>query len=591
VNEPISEGAAQTAVESQEAPRGALANQLVTLALNTGVELFHDERGEPYAVLPLKTGRAIVAIGGRDFERWLGHLAWQQLGRALNREALVSARHVLASKALFEGQEHPLHVRVAVSEGAIWIDLDGRRAIRVLPGHWKIVAEPPILFRHFPHQRPLPTPREGGDPWRLLRFVNLHNRADELMLLCHLVAAFVPDIPVAILITHGVQGAAKTTLLKLVKRLLDPSAVSVLGGARSLDEYALLAFQHRILFFDNQTSLPLWFSDALCRTVTGEGYARRTLYTDTDAIAFDYRRIVGISGIHNVADRADLLDRAVILSLAPISPEQRREERELWAEFEGEAGSILGGLLDALAAAMAILPGLQLLRKPRMADYAHWGAAAAAALGASAEDFLAAYALNVGRQNEAAIEGSPVAQAVLALVASQPQWAGTPGELLEQLQTVAEQKRIDIASKHWPTNPVWLTRRLREAQANLLAMGVSIADTRSGQHRVLRLRQSAQNTVITVIPRPDGPRPPDSVTLRPSAGSDTVIASVTANPLSDQTHDSSDGSDSKHAGEGGAIRGVHEPVRRLPAARVEPQPCRGFDPRPRGQWGGGEGLA
>jgi hypothetical protein len=152
-------------------------------------------------------------------------------------------------------------------------------------------------------------------------FINLKDENTKFLFLCYLVVAFVPDIPIAALILHGVQGTAKTTLLKIVKRLLDPSVVEVRGNVKSQEDFVLSAFRNRVLFFDNITTVPEWLSDAICRTVTGEGQEKRTLYTDEDTTFFEYVRVVGLAGINMVTNRPDLLDRSVILicSTAPSS--------------------------------------------------------------------------------------------------------------------------------------------------------------------------------------------------------------------------------------------------------------------------------
>jgi len=96
------------------------------------------------------------------------------------------------------------------------------------------------------------------------------------------------------------------------------------------------------------------------------------------------------------------------------------------------------------------------------------------ALGKTAEEFLAAYDQNVGRQNEAAIEASPVAQAALSLMENKTYWSGTSSELLDELTRIAEQNRLDTRSRQWAQIPAWLTRRLKEVRPNLLAMGIAV---------------------------------------------------------------------------------------------------------------------
>ena len=524
--------------ESQE--RKTQAARLIGLVERAGVEMFHDERGEAYAAVPLPEGRRILSLASRDFRSWLRRLGWTRMRKALCGEVVSTARAVLEGMARFDGPERPLQVRSAWSDGAIWCDLDGQKAVRVAPGSWEVVSKPPILFRSFPHQRALPVPAKGGDPWRILGFVNMRDQKAGLLLVCYLVAAMVPGVPVPALLVHGLQGTAKTTLLKVVKRVLDPSAVAVRGSVRDPAEFAQAAFQNRVLFFDNLSSLPQWLSDALCRTVTGEGYSKRTLYTDEDTTVFEYMRAIGLSGINLVASRADLLDRSIILALDPIPPECRREERDFWAEFDEALPEILGGLFDALAEAMRIAPDLQLARLPRMADFARWGAAAAVALGRRPKEFLDAYGQNIGRQNEAAIDSSPVAQAILALMQDQTEWQGTPSELLATLESLAQEKGLDTRAKNWPKGSTWVWRRLREVQPNLLTMGIAVSEERTAGRRSITLRRADRNAFTAVIGVKDGSQGAESVTALPSSAENAVTPSA----RDTQGNDGSDSNDS-----------------------------------------------
>ncbi|MCK4415190.1 MAG: hypothetical protein KAY32_16785 [Candidatus Eisenbacteria sp.] len=463
----------------------SLANLLIAVVLDQGIEFFHDQRDKSFAAIPLEGGRKIASLQSQAFGQWLARLAWTRFTRALNGEQLSSVRGVLSGIALFDGPRRELHVRSAAHDGAFWLDLDGRRAVRVIPGMWEVVDQPPILFRPLAHLRPLPDPVPGGDARLVLPFVNLRDPGDQTLLLCYLVAGLIPDIPIVALIICGVQGSAKTSLMKIVKALLDPSAVAVRGGVRDQTEFALAASQNRVLFFDNLSSIPGWLSDALCRAVTGEGWSKRTLYTDEDATVLEYRGLVGLSGINLVADRADLLDRSLIVELDALAPDRRMEERQLWADFEVARPQIFGGLLDALSRAMQVEPGIRLHSHPRMADFARWGTAAAVGLRQSPRAFMNAYERNVGRQNQAAIDASPVGQALLALMAGRGAWVGTPAQLHSELEQAALSAGVDIRSKGWPKSSSWLSRMLNVVRPNLLAMGLRV-ETGVGRHATSR---------------------------------------------------------------------------------------------------------
>ncbi len=306
----------KAAEEPKDDPKNEkIANTIIKLVLDANVVLFHDQRREPHIAVPHEGGRQNLHLGSADFDLWLSHLIWSQKKQAYGSDILGAAKRALSAIARFESPEHQLNVRCARADDAIWLDLDGMKAVRVTSRGWGVVSEPPILFRSFRSQQPLPEPTKGGNPWEVLNFVNLQDENAKLLFLCYLVVAFVPDIPIAALIVHGVQGTAKTTLLRVVKRLLDPSVTEVRGSVSNQQDFILSAFRNRVLFFDNITSVPTWLSDAICRTVTGGGQEKRTLYTNEDMTFFAFKRVVGIAGINLVANRPDVLDRSVIFSL------------------------------------------------------------------------------------------------------------------------------------------------------------------------------------------------------------------------------------------------------------------------------------
>src|SRR5438045_450485 len=117
-----------------------------------------------------------------------------------------------------------------------------------------------------------------------------------------------------------------------------------------------------------------WLSDALCRLASGGSLAVRQLYTDDAEVLFEAARPLLLNGIEDVISRPDLADRAMILTLPPISDAQRRAEAELWADFERARHSILGALLDIVAHGLARSRDARATSLPRMADFALWAA-------------------------------------------------------------------------------------------------------------------------------------------------------------------------------------------------------------------------
>ena len=73
------------------------------------------------------------------------------------------------------------------------------------------------------------------------------------------------------------------------------------------------------LVFDNILGLDQWFSDFLCRLSTGGGFGTRTLSENDEETLFEAMRPAALNGITDVATRADLLHRAVVVEL-PVIP-------------------------------------------------------------------------------------------------------------------------------------------------------------------------------------------------------------------------------------------------------------------------------
>ncbi len=124
-----------------------------------------------------------------------------------------------------------------------------------------------------------------------------------------LVGALRPRGPYPILLVTGEQGTAKSTTCRMFRRLIDPSAADVRAIPRSEHDLAVTAASSWIVAFDNVSRIQPWFSDALCRLLTGSGFSTRRLYTNRDEEIFFATRPVMLNGIGILGAQADLLDR------------------------------------------------------------------------------------------------------------------------------------------------------------------------------------------------------------------------------------------------------------------------------------------
>lgn len=455
-----------------------------TTAANLAIswDLWHTPSGDAYATVPIGEHLETWPIKSQTFKRYVAKQFFESEGKAINSDALSAALNLMEATALFDGEEHDIHVRVAGQDGNIYIDLcNGNwQVVEVTPSGWHVIDESPVRFRRSRGMVAFPAPKKGGSINLLRDFLNV----DEItwrLIVAWLVSSLRPRGPYPLLALFAEQGSGKSTAGRLLRTLVDPNSAPLRSEHRDPRDLMIGANNSWCLAYDNLSFIPAWLSDALCRLSTGGGFATRELYTDQDEIIFDAMRPVMLTSIEDVATRSDLLDRCLIVWLPAIPEECRRREEEIVTAFEMVQPLIFGALLDALSGAQRELPHTQLDRLPRMADFAIWVTAAEGTLGWQRGDFMAAYKGNRDSANDLAIESSSVGQPLLEFLDSNGGWDGSAGDLLEAL----EQRISEQVKRHnsWPKNGRSLAGQLKRLSPNLRLAGWEISYHRESSRR------------------------------------------------------------------------------------------------------------
>jgi len=472
--------------------------------------------------------RETYQVKSKRTRLWLGRRYYREHGKPPGAQALQDALGVLEAKALFDGEEHEVHVRVAEHQGAIYVDLANNdwEAVKITDEGWQVISDPPVRFKRRNGMLKLPHPVKGGKVDALRRLVNLEDDKDWVLLIAWLVQAFRPTGPYPLLTLQGEQGSAKSTLARMLRTIVDSSTTPVRTSPRNEHDLVIAASNSWMVAFDNLSGLPPWLSDALCRLSTGGGFGTRTLYENDEETLFDATRPVILNGITDVATRADLLDRAIIVVLPTIPEEKRRPESELWGEFEEALPEILGSLFDAVSTALRELPNVDLASLPRMADFAKWATAAESALGVGPGEFMEAY--NGSRQeiNERALEADPVAMAIVKLMESHEEWIGPTAKLLKELRGLVDE---DVRRyKTWPKQPQYLSRQLKRLAPVLRVEGIEVEDLprTSGERKKRIVKKRPVNDRHERHGRHDDEKPDREATPTDDADDDDVTLSA-----------------------------------------------------------------
>ena len=455
------------------------SDRLIGLALYAGLELFHDPDQQGWASVRVDTHWENYPIRARAFQLFLLRLYYLDTGESPGAQAVRAAAELFEARALFDGEECPVHLRVAEHGGRLYLDLCDRvwRAVEIDNAGWRVVDRPPAKFRRTRGAQPLPEPERGGSLKELRPFFNVDHHGWTLIR-AFLVAALRPGFPLPILVAKGEQGAGKSTGCRVISSLIDPRTSALRGVPREVRDLTAAARNSWLVCFDNLSRLPEDLTDAACRLATGGGFGGRQLYSDHDEAIFDATRPLVFNAIPDLGTaRPDFLDRALIVEFLSIRPEIRRDEGQFWREFSERRPRILGALLDAAVTGLRNLSQVKLERPPRLADFALWVTACEGALGMKPGEAMGACRANCAEARDLALEATPLYQPLAEL--AREGFTGTVAELRARLDSmVSEALRRSV---RWPKAPNALSNAIRRMAPDLRAAGIELQFSRNDE--------------------------------------------------------------------------------------------------------------
>ena len=281
-----------------------------------------------------------------------------------------------------------------------------------------------------------------------------------------------PEGPYPVLILTGEQGSAKSTLTRVLRRLIDPHEREMRSPPKDIRDFVTMVKHTFVLAFDNVSSLSGELSDTLCRLSTGHGaIGGRALYTDADEAGFKAVRPVILNGITDFVMRPDLIDRALRVHLPAIEPEHRLDDETFWTAFNGALPQILGALYDAVAAAHAgyesvVIPPEKTIR---LASFMKWAVAAEPAMSFQSGSLIEALNSNWAQAADYILEYDTVATALVSYLSANAPFHGTLQQLLAGL-TPFRMMNDDT----WPRTPRGLSNVLKRLAPVLRKKGIEI---------------------------------------------------------------------------------------------------------------------
>ena len=293
------------------------------------LELFRSPDGSVFADCYEGTIRKTWPVKSKQFSQWLARKYFETVARIATSAQLRAAINQIEAEAQIGFPERQVFRRVGEFENRYYLDLvdENWSAIEIDASEWRVVQRPPVRFVRTAGMLPLPVPEKGGSIETLRALVNVADEQDFVLVAASLLAAMHCDIPKPVIAIRGGAGSAKSSLVEILRGLIDPHDPPYTAMPATDLKLQAAAAESYLQAYDNISGLTELMSDALCRFVTDGS-----------------NQPVIMNGLSNVVARADLADRGVFIDCAPIPDVQRRTQHDVMNTFAIARPQILGVL-------------------------------------------------------------------------------------------------------------------------------------------------------------------------------------------------------------------------------------------------------
>ena len=505
--------------------------QIILQSVRSGIaELFLDSNNIAYArlksslitkgILSGNNFKLVMGVRTAGFESYI----WT-VGRKKNLETSQQLINQVVTQIELEavalGKRYELHLRSYKDKNVLWYDLGGWRAVKITKDGWEVVPYPPPMF--FPgtfvedieEREPERSLNEMDEANYLENFLGLWaiDYDEKILLKLYIIISLIPGFSHPILVLHGPYDSGKSTLLKYLKRIIDPTGAELLPPTLSQDIFLHNLSCNYCICLDNLNYIPTWLADDLCCVCTGGYMIRRKLFTDNQSYRYSMQKIAMLSCINFLTVRPDFLSRCIMLHLQPIIPANRLAEVAIENSFRKIQPKILGEIFTMLAKAFKIIDSQgqdNILNKlnnkgssSRLVDFALWAEVLAQILGLPPE-YISKILLEKAIATEMiSIENNPLVIALEALLTVLFQKTGKssitdmPANIYNMLRSTASQLKICTTVIAWPSDPGWLVRRLKELAPVLARINIFIQHTRTPNARLLTIYKKEKESFET----------------------------------------------------------------------------------------------
>ena len=313
---------------------------------------FKGNKTEGYATLP---SGIHVPIDSEQFEDfilsvayaqeprfYIGQTQLQSIKRFLNFEVISNSNY--QTKKVFKRYGHD-------DLGNIWIlaDTNPVRYIKISPGELEDNLEVcPVVIVLNKEALALPKLTQRAELHLLNKYMNVE-KYQRPLIHTFLVECAVANGQFSILQLLGQESTGKSTLIKILHKLIDPNEDMNVGLSDEWSFY-IMASQTHLVDYDNleKDTTHNWVNQALSRIATGTAYFKRKLHTNSGTNSIRTANPQIIASIEQVIDKSDVLSRSFVINLPIMDSKDFKLDSAFWDAFDNDYPYIFTGLVKAI---------------------------------------------------------------------------------------------------------------------------------------------------------------------------------------------------------------------------------------------------
>ena len=418
--------------KDSEKSKENIAKKLIKIAESKNI-LFCDYQEVEYAVIHVDGHKEIYSIESPKYRKWLRKEFFLIEQEGVSETVMKTALETIKAKADFGGIRQDVFLRVAQIDEVVYIDLcnENWEVIRIDNSGWKVIKESPVYFTRNGNMKPLPIPKPYGNIDMLIKHLNI-DIVDLPLIVGWLIMSLQKGSGAyPILILNGTAGTGKTTASRMLRSLIDPNKCDLLSKPKT-EDLRVIGANHHVFAFDNLSGISNNMSDSICKISTGDNQSVRKLYTTNDEFTISLKKPCLLNGIDDIAKRDDLVSRSIKVNL--MTPKIRKDENQIWNDFDKDKPYIFGVILDGLSKGLASYKSIKIEDITRMADFCKISSAACLAFNWLPETFMKAYRKSIKNLYLDALESSMFGSAIMNMFEKENKFHGRPSDLLYHLE-------------------------------------------------------------------------------------------------------------------------------------------------------------